>query len=447
MIDNEKEAHELIEALIEHLPMRAYATLPLVEAVRGQRADIQVNDPVMIDSVLYLGDEGGVACTIGLRGGKTLVVASITHLRIDTDHPLARRIQAYQLRRSQRLEGERSRGSRRSRASLTTKPKRQRVRAAQKKAATKNDLMLRLRTACRFWESGEYKLAADSFREVFDLERGDPYFSRYWLASCLFQLGSFDELDKLLQQHDDHSGIWRFAQALEAFRLHGDTEDTQRLLVEADHLERGFEHYLLRDMVVDARREVRFDAGDAERSFGCARLFLPAWRGVPGAATWARRVLKVPPTSADPDDVPRRFPRDELRAVPLRRETWQVGLMSRPDVPHDEPHGDHAPMWLFGVANVGGQEIRAMTVIDQPLTETVVWNQMIQSFLSPIEGDPARPSTLVVCRREFCDAWKPLLSEIGVRCRCVNDPQPVGKLLEAMGRAIDKHALPPADDI
>ncbi len=307
--------------------------------------------------------------------------------------------------------------------------------------------MLRLKTARGFWESGDYRRAADSFRAVLNLEHDDPGFSRYWLASCLFQLGSFDELDKLLQQHDDHSGIWRFAQALDAFRLDGDTEDTQRLLVEADHLEPGFEDYLLRDKVIDARREVRFDAGDAERAFGCARLFLSAWRGVPGAAAWARRVLKVPPTGADPDDVPVRFPREELRELPLRRETWQVGLVPRPAEPQDESNSEHTPMWLFGVANVGGREIRAMTIFDQPLTETFVWNHMIPSFLNPIEGDPARPSTLVVCRREFCDAWAPLLSEIGVRCQYEHDPQPVGQLLEAMGRAITERALPSAQDL
>ncbi len=349
--------------------------------------------------------------------------------------------------RSQHLDGSASRSSRRSGASLATKPKRQGARVAANEAAKKNDLMLRLATACRFWESGEYRRAADAFREVFEVEHDDPYFSRYWLASCLFHLGSYDELDKLLQQRDDHSGVWRFAQALEAFRLHGDTEDAQRILVEANHLEPGFEHYLLRDKVLEANREVRFDAGHAERAFSCARLFLPAWRGVPGAAAWVRRVLKVPPTGADADDVPRLFPRDELRALPLRRETWQVGLMARPDEPHDEPHGEHAPMWLFGVANVGGQEIRAMTVIDQPLTETVVWNRMIQSFLNPMDGNPARPSTLVVCRREFRDAWEPLLSEIGVRCRYENDPQPVGQLLEGMSLAIEKHALPPAEGL
>ena len=107
MIDNEKEAYELIGALNERLPMRAYATPRLVKAVRPQGADIKVNDAVKIDSVLYLGDEGGVACSIGLPGGKTVVVTSITHLRIDSDHPLAGRIKAYQLRRSQHLEGPR----------------------------------------------------------------------------------------------------------------------------------------------------------------------------------------------------------------------------------------------------------------------------------------------------------------------------------------------------
>ncbi len=88
MIDDENDVYELMEALNEHLPMRAYATPPLVKAVRQEGADIKVNDAVEIESVLYLGDEGGIACAIGLWGGKTVVVTSLTHLRIDRDHPL-----------------------------------------------------------------------------------------------------------------------------------------------------------------------------------------------------------------------------------------------------------------------------------------------------------------------------------------------------------------------
>ena len=115
MIDDEKDVYELIKALNEHLPMRAYATPPLVKAVRQEGADIKVNDALEIDSVLYLGDEGGIACAIGLWGGKTVVVTSLTHLSIDRAHPLAERIQEYQLQRTQHLGGPISRNSRRAR--------------------------------------------------------------------------------------------------------------------------------------------------------------------------------------------------------------------------------------------------------------------------------------------------------------------------------------------
>jgi hypothetical protein len=103
MIDNVKEAYRLIEALQQHLPMRAYATPALVKSLRQQGSKIKLNDAVQIDTVLYLGDQGGIACSILMPDGKTVLVTSITHLRIDSGHLLAERIQAYQVRRSQRL--------------------------------------------------------------------------------------------------------------------------------------------------------------------------------------------------------------------------------------------------------------------------------------------------------------------------------------------------------
>ena len=126
MIDDEKDVHQLIEALNEYLPIRARATPPLVKAVRQEGADIKVDDAVEIDSVLYLGDEGGIACAIGLWGGKTVVVTSLTHLRIDRGHPLAEQIQAYQSRRSRLLGGPIGRSSRKARANLAAKQKRKR---------------------------------------------------------------------------------------------------------------------------------------------------------------------------------------------------------------------------------------------------------------------------------------------------------------------------------
>jgi hypothetical protein len=121
MIDDEKEARDLIEALNGHLPMRAYATLPLVKAVRQDGANINVNDAVQIDSLLYLGDEGGIACAIELTGGKTVVITSITHLRMERDHPLANRVHAYQTRRAQRLGRKAHRGQRSTRSTRAAK--------------------------------------------------------------------------------------------------------------------------------------------------------------------------------------------------------------------------------------------------------------------------------------------------------------------------------------
>ena len=85
-----------------------------------------MNDAVEIDSVLNLGDEGGIACAIGLWGGKTVVVTSLTHLQIDRDHPLAARIHAYQLQRSQQIGSPMGRSSRMQRANLAAKLKRRR---------------------------------------------------------------------------------------------------------------------------------------------------------------------------------------------------------------------------------------------------------------------------------------------------------------------------------
>jgi tetratricopeptide (TPR) repeat protein len=440
MIDNEREVSELVEALNRQLPMRAYATPRLAKAIRGQGGNVNVNDPVTIDSVLYLGDEGGIACALSHSRGKSVVVTSITDLAFDEDHPLFGKIRAYQSRRTQQLAGAAWSDSRRGRTGVATK--RRRERGARKKSP-QADLDRRFREGLRLWRLGKYARSADAFREVMERDPDDRRFARYYLASSLMQSDSSGELDELLQRYDDHSGIWRFAQALQAFRREGDREESQRLLVEADHLEPGFEGYLLRDKVVDAGRDVRFDAGDDERAFACARLFLPAWRGTPGAVSWARRVLNVPPASADREQSPRRFPQQQLRALPLRRETWQVGLMPCRETTDE----DASPIWLFGVANAAAQELRAITVIDRPLTEAVVWDQLLPAFLDPADGEPARPETLVVCRREFRDAWKPLLATIGIGCRYKRDPQPVGQLLEAMSAVVRQPALPSVDEI
>jgi hypothetical protein len=57
-----------------------------------------------VKHVVYAGDEAGIACDVtAARDAKTVVLVSLTHLRIAADHPLFAPIVTYQLERVGRL--------------------------------------------------------------------------------------------------------------------------------------------------------------------------------------------------------------------------------------------------------------------------------------------------------------------------------------------------------
>jgi len=65
MIDDQIEVQELIQAMEDLLPIQAYATPSLSQSLRQRGTAIKANQAVQIDSVFNLGDEGGIACSIG----------------------------------------------------------------------------------------------------------------------------------------------------------------------------------------------------------------------------------------------------------------------------------------------------------------------------------------------------------------------------------------------
>jgi hypothetical protein len=106
MIDNYTQAMALIEKMKGHLPISAYAGTVLVQTLRRGGEKVTPKQELQIHDVLYLGDEGGIGCAIYLSAEqKTATVASLTHLRIPPDHPLAPEIESYQLARTQKLTG------------------------------------------------------------------------------------------------------------------------------------------------------------------------------------------------------------------------------------------------------------------------------------------------------------------------------------------------------
>lgn len=110
-IDNYEEGEALTKKIKANLPMKVLPTKQLVQSLRQQGKFMKVNQPYEIDSVFYSGDMGGITCTLkGDAEDKEVYAVSITHLKIDPDHPLAPEIEAYQRRRTRMLAIQNSRG-------------------------------------------------------------------------------------------------------------------------------------------------------------------------------------------------------------------------------------------------------------------------------------------------------------------------------------------------
>jgi hypothetical protein len=120
MIDNYAQAMELLEKMKAQLPIPARPTRAFMQAMRDNRMPIRSGQELLIESVLYLGDEGGIGCAIQLPEKGTVTITSLTHILVEADHPLAQEIHAYQTERTSKLaQGNRDREPTR----VTVKPR------------------------------------------------------------------------------------------------------------------------------------------------------------------------------------------------------------------------------------------------------------------------------------------------------------------------------------
>ena len=104
MIDNIAEVKELISRMKETLSIPANLAKAFIHLMRNQEVQVTSKYEVLIKKVMYLGDEGGIACEVALpnQGGEVLIT-SLTHLRVKANHPLAKDIRAYQIKRIKKL--------------------------------------------------------------------------------------------------------------------------------------------------------------------------------------------------------------------------------------------------------------------------------------------------------------------------------------------------------
>jgi len=110
-VDDYAEAIALTEKIKANLPITAHAGKEYRKLLKQQGNYGLMTQELVIDSAIYMGDEGGICC--GIRpeeADKQVQVVSITHLEIDPNHPLATEIQSYQRKRTRTLMLQNSRG-------------------------------------------------------------------------------------------------------------------------------------------------------------------------------------------------------------------------------------------------------------------------------------------------------------------------------------------------
>ena len=104
MIDDIAQVEDLIGKIEAQLPIPATPTSATIRQLRTQGLKISAGRVLFIQRVFYGGDEGGILCDVTpTKDAKSVLVISLTHLRVAPNHPLSRDIRAYQQRRIKRL--------------------------------------------------------------------------------------------------------------------------------------------------------------------------------------------------------------------------------------------------------------------------------------------------------------------------------------------------------
>ena len=104
MIDDYEKTMKLVRKMEAQLPIPARPTAAFFHSMHKQGIRITRDQQLQIKRLIYAGDEGGIMCDVTLsKDAQTALLVSVTHLRIDPRHPLAREIRAYQKERTKRL--------------------------------------------------------------------------------------------------------------------------------------------------------------------------------------------------------------------------------------------------------------------------------------------------------------------------------------------------------
>jgi hypothetical protein len=104
MLDRPEKAEALLDVMEEALPFEVHLMPELVTGLARQQRPLTVKPIETVTDVSYAGDEGGIMCHIEPADADSMVVVSLTHVRVPRTLPFATAALAYQKHRMKKLK-------------------------------------------------------------------------------------------------------------------------------------------------------------------------------------------------------------------------------------------------------------------------------------------------------------------------------------------------------
>lgn len=103
MIDNPEKTTPLLTALKAAVPFQVAVMPNLIDQLARQQNPVVVKSTETVSDVSYLGDAGGIVCHIQPEDAETVIIVSLTQVRVPRSMPLAAAVFGYQKHRVKKL--------------------------------------------------------------------------------------------------------------------------------------------------------------------------------------------------------------------------------------------------------------------------------------------------------------------------------------------------------
>ena len=109
MLDKPETTRELVATLKAALPFEVALTPDVITHLARQQRPVVVKPTETVSDISYAGDEGGILCHIHPAAADSMLVVSLTHVRVARCLPLAAAVIDYQKHRVKKLRKEQAR--------------------------------------------------------------------------------------------------------------------------------------------------------------------------------------------------------------------------------------------------------------------------------------------------------------------------------------------------